>query len=44
MQHIKETFESGADAALAASIFHFRGIDIMDLKRYLKNEGIAVRL
>jgi cyclase len=44
MQHIKETFESGADAALAASIFHFREIDIMDLKRYLKNEGIAVRL
>ena len=44
MQHIKETFESGADAALAASIFHFREIDIMDLKRYLKKEGIAVRL
>ena len=44
MQHIKETFESGADAALAASIFHFREIDIMDLKRYLKSQNIAVRL
>ncbi len=45
MEHIKEAFINGcADAALAASIFHFREIDIMDLKRYLKNEGIAVRI
>ncbi len=44
MQHIRDTFLSGADAALAASIFHYKEIDIMDLKRYLKEEGIAVRL
>lgn len=44
MEHIKEAFIHGADAALAASIFHFKEIDIMDLKRYLKQEGIAVRL
>ena len=44
MEHIKEAFESGADAALAASIFHYREIDIMDLKRYLSAEGIPVRL
>lgn len=44
MEHIKEAFESGADAALAASIFHYKEIDIMDLKRYLKANGIAVRL
>jgi cyclase len=44
MQHIKETFLSGADAALAASIFHYKEIDIMYLKRYLKKNGIAVRL
>ncbi|HQS67344.1 MAG TPA: imidazole glycerol phosphate synthase subunit HisF [Sulfuricurvum sp.] len=44
MQHIKEAFESGADAALAASIFHYKEIDIMDLKRYLRDNGIAVRL
>ena len=44
MEHIKEAFEAGADAALAASIFHFREIDIMDLKRYLKENGIAVRI
>lgn len=44
MEHIKEAFIHGADAALAASIFHFKEIDIMDLKRFLKHEGIAVRL
>ena len=44
MEHIKDAFLNGADAALAASIFHFKEIDIMDLKRYLAHEGIAVRL
>jgi len=44
MEHIRDTFVCGADAALAASIFHYKEIDIMDLKRYLKDEGIAVRL
>ena len=44
MKHIRDTFLSGADAALAASIFHYKEIDIMDLKRYLKDEGIAVRI
>ncbi|NKQ40093.1 MAG: imidazole glycerol phosphate synthase subunit HisF [Sulfurovum sp.] len=45
MQHIEEAFTIGqADAALAASIFHFKEIDIMDLKRYLKSKNIPVRL
>jgi len=45
MEHIKEALKDGcADAALAASIFHFREIDIMDLKHYLKKQNIAVRL
>jgi len=45
MKHIEESFTIGhADAALAASIFHFREIDIMDLKRYLKSRDIPVRL
>ncbi|MDR1460584.1 MAG: imidazole glycerol phosphate synthase subunit HisF [Campylobacteraceae bacterium] len=44
MEHIKEAFLNYADAALAASIFHFKKIDIMDLKKYLKSEGIAIRL
>lgn len=44
MEHIKDAFIEGrADAALAASIFHFREIEISALKNYLKQEGIAVR-
>jgi len=44
MEHIKDAFNSGADAALAASIFHFKEIEISDLKRYLKENGITVRI
>ncbi len=44
MQHILEAFQKGADAALAASIFHYQEINIIDLKQYLKAQGIAVRL
>ena len=44
MEHIKEAFDCGADAALAASIFHYKEIDIMDLKHYLHDNGVAVRL
>jgi len=44
-QHFKDVFTTAkADAALAASIFHFKEIEIGDLKRYLQNEQIAVRL
>lgn len=44
MEHMKEAFLCGAEAALAASIFHFKEIDIMDLKRYLAANNIPVRL
>jgi len=45
MEHIKDAFtKGGADAALAASIFHFKEIDIMDLKKYLKTNNIPVRI
>ncbi|MHB1107067.1 MAG: imidazole glycerol phosphate synthase subunit HisF [Lutibacter sp.] len=45
MQHFVETFIDGkADAALAASVFHFKEIDIMDLKKELKNNNIEVRI
>ncbi len=45
IEHIKEVFEKGkADAALAASIFHYKEIDILELKHYLKNHQIPVRL
>jgi imidazole glycerol-phosphate synthase subunit HisF len=45
MPHFKDVFENGkADAALAASIFHFKEIAIPELKGYLQKEHIAVRL
>ena len=44
MEHIKDAFDCGADAALAASIFHYKEIDIMDLKHYLHDNNIPVRL
>ncbi len=44
-RHFKEAFsEGGADAALAASLFHFKELQIRELKEYLKNEGISVRI
>jgi cyclase len=45
VQHFYEAFESGkADACLAASLFHFKEIEISELKNFLKNKGINVRL
>ena len=45
MQHFVEVFEKAhADAALAASIFHFKEIEIPDLKAYLKEKNIPVRI
>jgi len=45
LEHFKEALTDGkADAALAASLFHFKEIDIKDLKTYLKNQDITVRL
>ena len=44
-EHFRDAFTLGkADAALAASVFHFGEIAIDDLKRYLRAEGIVVRL
>jgi cyclase len=45
MEHFVDVFEkSHADAALAASIFHFKEIAIPDLKSYLMEKGIRMRL
>jgi len=45
MEHFKDTFTLGkADAALAASVFHFGEIKISELKDYLCAQGITVRL
>ena len=44
-EHFRDAFTIGhADAALAASVFHFGEIPIPELKTYLKREGINVRL
>lgn len=44
-QHFAQVFNEGkADAALAASVFHFGEIPIHDLKNYLQNQNIPVRL
>jgi len=45
MQHFADVFEmANADAALAASVFHFKEIEIPELKRFLKKNNIAVRI
>lgn len=45
MEHFTEVFTTGkADAGLAASIFHFKEIDIIELKQYLQKQGISIRL
>lgn len=45
MEHFKTLFAlDGVDAGLAASIFHFDEVKIQDLKRYLANEGVPMRL
>ncbi|MCM1268273.1 MAG: imidazole glycerol phosphate synthase subunit HisF [Bacteroidales bacterium] len=45
MEHFYEAFTEGkAEAALAASLFHFKEMEIRDLKRYLKDRGISVRI
>lgn len=44
-QHFYEAFTEGkADAALAASLFHFKELEIADLKRYLSEKGVPMRL
>ena len=45
MEHFRDTFIEGkADAALAASVFHFGEIKIPELKHYLCEQGINVRI
>ncbi|HLO73363.1 MAG TPA: imidazole glycerol phosphate synthase subunit HisF [Flavobacterium sp.] len=45
MEHFAETFITGkADAALAASVFHYQEIEIPELKQFLKNQNISIRV
>jgi imidazole glycerol-phosphate synthase subunit HisF len=43
LEHLAEALRAGADAALAASIFHYRQHTVGEAKRYLADAGIAVR-
>jgi cyclase len=45
MQHFADVFElAHADAALAASVFHFKEIEIPELKQYLRGHKISIRI
>ena len=45
LEHFKEALtEGGADAVLAASLFHYKELEIREVKEYLKKEGISVGL
>jgi len=45
LEHLYEVFsQTGASAALAASIFHYRKYSVLEVKRYLKKMGVAVRI
>ena len=45
MEHFYDAFTEGmADAALAASLFHYKEMEINDLKQYLSDKGIPIRL
>jgi len=45
LEHFKDVFNAGkADAALAASVFHFKEIEVIKLKKYLKTNAIEIRI
>lgn len=44
MEDFLQAFSNGADAALAASVFHYEEIKIMELKSFLKQHDISVRI
>ena len=45
MEHFEAVFKAGAaDAALAASIFHFKEVEVAALKSFLSDKGLPIRL
>ena len=45
LEHFKEALTDGkADAALAASLFHYKELEIREVKKYLREQGISVRM
>jgi imidazoleglycerol phosphate synthase, cyclase subunit len=44
LEHFYDAFDAGkADAALAASLFHFKELEIREVKQYLRDKGVSVR-
>ncbi len=45
LEHFKEALvDAGAEAALAASLFHYKELEIREVKEYLRKQGVSVRL
>ena len=45
VEHFHDALTSGgADAALAASLFHYKELEISEVKEYLRNKGVSVRM
>ena len=45
LEHFKDALTEGkADAVLAASLFHYKELEIREVKEYLRQEGVPVRL
>ena len=45
LEHFKEALvDAGAEAALAASLFHYKELEIREVKEYLRSQGVSVRL
>ena len=45
LSHFKDALTTGkADAALAASLFHYKELEIKEVKEYLRDRGVSVRL
>jgi len=45
LEHFYEALTEGkADAALAASLFHFKELEIKEVKQYLREKGVSVRM
>ena len=43
-EHFYEAIEAGAEAVLAASLFHYKELEISQVKEYLRSKGVSVRL
>ena len=45
LEHFYDAFTEGkADAALVASLFHFKELEVKEVKQYLRDKGVSVRL